>query len=155
VSPSTVSYHARRLGIPATAKFARRYDWAAIRAHYEAGHSVRECPERFGLAKRTWNDAARRGDVVARPIGMPLDELLAEDTPRSRWNIKRRLIAAGLKEDRCEECGLSEWRGEALPLELHHVNGDRHDNRLENLALLCPNCHSQTDTFGVTNARRS
>lgn len=47
----------------------------------------------------------------------------------------------------CEECGISEWNGEHLTLELEHVNGNRRDNRLENLKLLCPNCHSQTSTW--------
>lgn len=58
-----------------------------------------------------------------------------------------RLVAAGLKEERCEECGLEEWRGRVVPLALHHVNGDRDDNRIESLQLLCPNCHALTDTF--------
>jgi hypothetical protein len=58
----------------------------------------------------------------------------------------------GLKNPRCERCGLTEWRGEPISLELHHVNGDRLDNRLESLALLCPNCHSQTETYGRLNA---
>lgn len=52
---------------------------------------------------------------------------------------------------RCEKCGLDEWRGSPLSLALHHVNGDRHDNRLANLQLLCPNCHSQTDNFAGRN----
>jgi HNH endonuclease len=82
---------------------------------------------------------------------MPLEELLIKG-PRGRRNLKLRLIAAGLKENRCEECGISEWRDRPLSLELHHRNGEKHDNRLENLALLCPNCHSQTDSWGGKNA---
>ena len=50
-------------------------------------------------------------------------------------------------EYKCEECGISEWNGEHLTLELEHENGNRKDNRLENLKLLCPNCHSQTSTW--------
>ena len=50
-------------------------------------------------------------------------------------------------------CGLTSWRGKPLALALHHINGDRLDNRLENLALLCPNCHSQTDNFSGRNGR--
>lgn len=68
--------------------------------------------------------------------------------------MKLRLLDAGLKEPRCERCGLSEWRSEPLALELHHLNGDGLDNRLENLELLCPNCHSQTDTWGGKNRGR-
>lgn len=48
---------------------------------------------------------------------------------------------------RCDCCGISEWQGKILILQLDHKNGDNHDNRLENLHWLCPNCHSQTDTF--------
>jgi hypothetical protein len=153
VSKATVSYHAKRLGVPGSPACGRRYDWARIQAYYDEGHSISDCQRHFGFARRAWANAARRGLVVARPQAAPLHELLRRDTPRGRWNVKRRLIAAGLKPEQCEECGISDWRGRPLSLALHHVNGDRNDNRLENLALLCPNCHSQTDNFGILNRR--
>lgn len=152
VSKPTVSYHARRLGIEADARFTRRHDWTAIRAHYEAGHSLAECLERFGFSRQTWFEAVKRGDVVPRPVAMSIDALLA--APRSRNHLKARLIAAGLLAERCASCGISEWRGTRLALELHHVNGVGEDNRLENLTLLCPNCHSQTETWGGRNRGR-
>lgn len=83
---------------------------------------------------------------------MALDELLIT-APRARRNIKERLITAGIKPNCCEGCGINRWRERALSLCLHHINGDRHDNRLENLQLLCPNCHSQTPNFGSKNKR--
>jgi DNA-binding transcriptional ArsR family regulator len=152
ISPATVSYHAKRLGYPGSPACARRYDWAEIQRYYNAGHSISECRLRFGFARAAWANAARRGAVVARPQATPLEEMLTDGTRRGRWNLKRRLLAAGLKADACEECGLTEWRGEPINMELHHRNGRPRDNRLENLAILCPNCHSQTENFGRRNA---
>jgi transposase-like protein len=158
LAPSTVCHHARSLGHPACAKYARRYDWTEVRRYYDAGHTVRECQAKFGFAKQTWNSAISRGDIRPRPRGLPVDALLIAGRPRNRGTVKKALVRAGLKESRCEDCGISEWRGKPLSLALHHVNGDGHDNRLENLRLLCPNCHSLTENFagrGVVGRART
>jgi hypothetical protein len=52
---------------------------------------------------------------------------------------------------KCEECGISEWNGKQIVLDLDHIDGNFNDNGLHNVRLLCPNCHSQTDTFKVRN----
>jgi 5-methylcytosine-specific restriction endonuclease McrA len=155
LSPSTVSYHARRLGYPANEKCRRRYDWAEVQGYYDAGHTVRECAAHFGFSKQTWHSAVLRGAVRPRPRALPLAELLSGDRKRGRWNLKLRLLRAGLKDGSCEECGITEWRERPLSMALHHVNGDGRDNRLENLRLLCPNCHSQTENFAGKGVVRS
>ena len=152
-SKSTVAYHVRNLGRPPDERFNRRYDWSEVQRVYDDGHSVRQCQERFGFSRQTWHAAVNRGSVVARPRAMPVERLLAGR--RNRTHIKERLIKLGLKENRCEVCGISDWLGRPLSLPLHHVNGDGGDNRLENLQLLCPNCHSQTTNFGGRKRRRA
>jgi hypothetical protein len=59
--------------------------------------------------------------------------------------LKKLLLRDGLKEARCEYCQQTDWCGKAIPLELHHVNGNRYDNRIDNLHVVCPNCHALTD----------
>jgi hypothetical protein len=151
---STVTYHAARLGESIDEGSARRYDWQAIRRFYEAGHSARECRARFGFNMQSWHAAVQRGLITVRPTMIPLDQLLVAGPRRNRNHLKQRLFNAGLKTRRCESCGLSKWNGGIIPLALHHVNGDRNDNRLENLQILCANCHGQTDTWAGRNNRR-
>ena len=61
--------------------------------------------------------------------------------------LKKRLIKEGFKHNKCENCKLSLWFDKPIPIELHHINGDRNDNRLENLQILCRNCHDVTDNY--------
>lgn len=82
-----------------------------------------------------------------------LEELLVKNGPYiGSSRLKKRLLKAELLEYKCDVCGnTGEWQGKELSLQLHHINGDHNDNRLENLILLCPNCHSQTDNFTSKN----
>jgi hypothetical protein len=153
VSKSTVCYHKRRLGLRIDAKFNRRYDWAEVQRFYDLGHSISECQVRFGFARATFMDAAKRGDLKTRPQGAPIETYLVQGRRTNRTHLKTRLIAEGLKQNRCERCGIEAWLGEPLSMALHHVNGDGLDNRLENLLLLCPNCHAQTPNFSGRNRR--
>jgi Zn finger protein HypA/HybF involved in hydrogenase expression len=61
--------------------------------------------------------------------------------------MKLKLIEDGIKEHKCENCGITEWFGVPSPLELHHIDGDRFNNNFINLQILCPNCHSQTPNY--------
>ena len=78
-----------------------------------------------------------------------LSEILIKDsTYTNLTSLKNRIIKEGLLEYKCDKCGnTGNWNGKPLSLQLDHINGIHNDNRLENLRFLCPNCHSQTDTF--------
>lgn len=80
---------------------------------------------------------------------LPLEQILIKDSEYNRTKLKERLIREGIKEYKCECCGITEWNNKPISLQLHHINGIHNDNRLSNLQLLCPNCHSQTDNFGT------
>lgn len=84
-----------------------------------------------------------------------LEEILTEHSYYPTWKLKNRLFKQGLKEEKCECCGLTEWRGDKISFELHHKNGVTTDNRLENLEILCPNCHAQTDNYRGRNKSAS
>tara|TARA_B110000967_G_C18436654_1_gene341181 strand:- start:49 stop:483 length:435 start_codon:yes stop_codon:yes gene_type:complete len=84
-----------------------------------------------------------------------LEDIFEGKHPQYPTNhLKNRLYVAGIKERKCEECGIEEWNGKKIIHQLDHVNGISTDNRLENLKVLCPNCHSQTDTFCGKNKSR-
>lgn len=67
--------------------------------------------------------------------------------------VKNKLYFYGLKENKCELCGIDSWNNNKITCEIHHIDGDRTNHKLDNLQILCPNCHSQTDTFGFVSKR--
>ncbi len=98
-----------------------------------------------------WNRGMRG---IGKPI-RPLCDVLVKHTYYQSYRLKRRLISAGLKQNSCEHCGWAEkTSGGYVPVELDHINGDRHDNRIENLRILCPNCHSLTPTYRGRGKRK-
>lgn len=64
--------------------------------------------------------------------------------------LRIKLIRQGVKEKKCEICGLDSWMGKPIPLELHHIDENRFNNRLENLQILCSNCHMQVHNYSNT-----
>jgi 5-methylcytosine-specific restriction endonuclease McrA len=83
----------------------------------------------------------------------PLEELLVENRLVSSTSLRRRLIKAGLLRAACSKCERTKWLGQPIALELDHINGNKRDNRLSNLRILCPNCHAQTPTYRGRNIR--
>lgn len=96
---------------------------------------------------QAWN----KGKVIGPR--RPIEKYLKENSVVQSFKLKSRLISEGLKEHKCECCGITEWNGKSAPIELDHINGNHHDNRLENLRIMCPNCHAQTDTYRGKNKK--
>lgn len=83
----------------------------------------------------------------------PLDNILVFGRLENTYRLKNRLIKDGLKKRNCECCKLTMWNYLPMPLELHHKDGERRNNVLNNLELLCPNCHAQTDNYRGKNKK--
>lgn len=113
---------------------------------------VKERVERLGLDLSHFigQKGTRGGGKSAR---YTLEEILVEDSfYTNRPTLKRRLIKSGLLVYECAICKLKgTWQGKPLVLHLDHINGVHNDHRLENLRLLCPNCHTQTETYSGRN----
>ena len=83
----------------------------------------------------------------------PIEDYLSNKYSITSNKLRRRLIHEEYFEQKCYKCGNTEWNGEPIPLELEHINGNHQDNSLENLTILCPNCHAQTDTYRGKNIK--
>lgn len=69
--------------------------------------------------------------------------------------LLKRLVDEGYKDYKCEICGISEWMDKSITLQLHHKDDNHNNNKLENLQILCPNCHSQTNSYGGKSSKKS
>ena len=155
----------------------RRWTDDDLRAAVPESRSVHEVMRRMGLKPNGGSHAAvserieelgldtehMTGQAWSRGMKNPrpphyrysLEEILVVDSEYlDNSTLKRRLLAEGLLQQSCTECGIADWNGRPLSLHLDHINGDRRDQRLDNLRLLCPNCHSQTETYCGRNQGR-
>jgi hypothetical protein len=117
---------------------------------------IRRAIERYSLdTSHLAAPGCAQGGTMPSRWRKPISDVLVEGSRAQTSKLRERLIAEGLKARRCEACGRDCWEGRPIPLELDHVNGKRTDNRLENLRLLCPNCHALTPTYRGRNIGRA
>lgn len=92
------------------------------------------------------------GKGINKPHGdSSLKAYLENSTDIQSNKVRIKLLKEGYKEHKCECCGLTTWLDKPIPLELHHKDGNRYNNILENFELLCPNCHAFTDSYRGKN----
>lgn len=92
-------------------------------------------------------------NIPPASLPKPIEIYLTKNRKVNTSGLKKRLFKEHLKHRQCESCGITEWLGQPAPLELHHIDGDKTNNTLDNLQILCANCHSLTDTYCGKNIR--
>jgi hypothetical protein len=88
-------------------------------------------------------------------FNVPIEDYLNNTKRINSHSLKLKLFSHGLKEKCCENCGLHTWQDKQIPLELHHVDGNSENNNLENILILCPNCHALTPNYRGKNISKS
>lgn len=153
----------------------RKWDNEDLRLSVEQSFSMREVIIKLGLIPAGGNYEQVKRAIVAEKLSIKhftgqawrknrtfifsprkdLSEILVKDSNFQSHKLKLRLFREGIKKAECELCGWAEQSEDGrIPVELDHVNGDRYDNRLKNLRVLCPNCHSLQSTHRGRNQKR-
>lgn len=109
----------------------------------------------LGLDTLHWTRKAQwQGNRQPRAPRIPLESVLRKGSSFQSHKLRKRLIEERIFEAKCSRCGLTEWIGQAIPLELDHIDGDSFNHEVSNLRLVCPNCHALTPTYRGRNVRR-
>jgi len=139
---------ANGLGFPRTIVRKEADDIVKYCQHFGIDCSHLEWKTRYGSGRKRVDRSLLTEEVIEEFFS-------ANSTAQvSRTTLTRLIRDHNLLPDRCAECGISEkWNGLPLRLHIDHINGVNTDNRLENLRSLCPNCHTQTDTYGAKNKK--
>lgn len=144
----------------------RKYTKEEFVTAWQASSSIAECARKlnltiYGSTYITLKNAAEDLDLPDDHMtgqgylkgkthnfnGRKMEDILIYGKRECTGNLKRRLLKDSLLDSKCSICGITEWLDKPAPLALDHIDGDRKNNVLENLRLLCYNCHGQTETY--------
>ena len=122
---------------------------------YEKQKTLHEAAAELNMTTVSlWRRAKKLGlkwsEKRFKPTGkkIPTHEILEGRHPYFQTlKLKKRLIKEKIKENKCEVCGISKWKDKELIMQLDHIDGNSHNHKLDNLRMICPNCHSQTHTY--------
>jgi hypothetical protein len=127
---------------------------------YNKGKSLNSTAAELQMATVTlWRRANKLGlkwkNIKRKSVNkIPLNDIIEGNHPEYQtFKLKKRLINEGLKFNICEICEISEWNGNILSMQLDHIDGNPHNHLLNNLRMICPNCHSQTETYCGKNKK--
>ena len=130
----------------------------------ENSTSMSEASSKLGLHFNTFKRRATKlgcykpnqsgKGIPKKGSGIDLYEILEGRHPHYQtFKLKKRLLKEGILTNKCEECGIVDWNGKKINMELDHIDGERTNHMRYNLRLLCPNCHSQTETYRGKNKK--
>lgn len=121
---------------------------------YNSGKSLHETASLLGMTTVTLWRRAKSLDLKWSNLKrksfkkIELQNILEGKHPEYQtFKLKKRLLSEGIMENKCNICGITDWNGKEISMQLDHIDGDSHNHKLENLRMICPNCHSQTDTY--------
>lgn len=126
----------------------------SLRARNSNGLKKSYACGRINGAEKYKNSSQNSKDRQAWSRGKTLfsfDDVFCANSRFSTGTLKKYLLHYGIKEDKCDICGINKWQEKPITLQVHHIDGNPRNNVVDNLQLLCPNCHSQTDTFSGRN----